>query len=63
MYLQDRSSGWQTVKSWPGTENGCDGSYYVHKGDSYRVQGDLRVYDSAGNLVETATAYSDVISY
>lgn len=63
MYLQNQNSGWQTVEFWSGAGNVCDGSYYVLKGDSYRVKGDLRVYDSSGKLVESATVYSDTISY
>ena len=63
MYLQDRSSGWRAVESWSGTGSGCSGSYYVTKGDTYRVKGELRVYDKSGNLVDNATVYSDTVSY
>ena len=63
MYLQDRNSGWQTVKSWSGTGSGCNGSYYVPEGDSYRVKGVLSVYDNEGNLIETATKYSDEVFF
>lgn len=63
MYLQQRSGGWQTIEFWPGTGDGCDESYYVLKGDSYRVKGDLRVYDNSGKLVESATTYSETIFY
>nr|WP_325214039.1 hypothetical protein [uncultured Oscillibacter sp.] len=59
MYLQDQSSGWQTVKSWSGTGTICSGSCYVSSGNTYRVKGVLRVYNSVGRLVETATVYSD----
>lgn len=63
MYLQDRSSGWQTVKSWSSNGGACDGSYYVPDEDTYRVMGVLRVYNSTGKLVETATTYSNEISF
>ncbi len=58
MYLQDQSSGWQTVKIWSGSGSICSGTYYVPKGDTYRVKAILHVYDSAGRLVESATTYS-----
>ena len=63
MYLQDQSSGWQTVKSWSSTGSVCSGSYYVSSGDTYRVMGILRVYDSAGRLIETATTYSNEVFF
>lgn len=63
MYLQDQSSGWQTVKSWSGSGNVCSGNYYVPKGDTYRVKGVLHVYDNAGRLVETTTKYSNEVFF
>ena len=63
MRLVNQSSGGQTVKSWSSTGSVCSGSYYVSSGDTYRVMGILRVYDSAGRLIETATTYSNEVFF
>lgn len=66
MELQDENSGWQTIKSWTssgGTSVSSSKKYYVSRNNTYRVVGTVSIYDNRGNLVETAEAYSDEISY
>lgn len=59
MYLINQSSGGQTVKSWSSDGAACNGSYYVSKGNTYQVEAVLRVYDSAGRLVESVPKFSN----
>ena len=66
MELQDENSGWQTIKSWTssgGTSVSSSKKYYVSRNNTYRVVGTVSIYDNSGNLVETAKAYSNEISY
>ena len=63
MYLINQSSGGQTVKSWSSNGAACNGSYYVSKGNTYQVKAVLRVYDSAGSLVESVPKYSNEVSF
>ena len=63
MYLINQSSGGQTVKSWSSDGDICSGSYYVSKGNTYQVKAVLRVYDSAGRLVESVPKFSNQVSF
>ncbi|WP_300562085.1 hypothetical protein [uncultured Oscillibacter sp.] len=63
MYLINQSSGGQTVKSWSSNGAACNGSYYVSKGNTYQVKAVLRVYDSAGRLVESVPKFSNQVSF
>lgn len=58
---------WSTVQSWTGSGSGLSGveiarDYYVVHG-TYRVCNTARVYSAAGTLLETASAYSSVVTY
>ena len=63
MYLINQSNGGQTVKSWSSDGDICSGSYYVSKGNTYQVKAVLRVYDSAGRLVESVPKFSNHVSF
>lgn len=63
--LQKKDGGWQVVTSQ--TDGGdqnvcCNSGCYVSSGHTYRVRGTAKVYDSRGNLVETAVKYSSEVS-
>ena len=58
---------WSTVQSWTASGSGLAGveiarDYYVVRG-TYRVCNTARVYSGAGTLLETASAYSSVVTY
>lgn len=68
MSLQRSSNGtsWTTVKTWTDSGQGSisvDGSWYVLSGYYYRVKAAVKVYNSSGTLVESATAYSATVEY
>lgn len=54
------------IKSWTASGKGTvtlNKSWYVTSGSSYQVIASATVYDSAGNYVDSGTAYSSVVSY
>lgn len=54
------------IKSWTASGKGnasLDKSWYVTSGSDYQVIASATVYDSAGNYVDSGTAYSSVVSY
>ena len=66
--LQQSSDGntWDTIKTW--SDSGCyaaetDGYWYVDKGYEYRVLATATVYNSSGDIVETASTTSLVREY
>lgn len=66
--LQKQSgTGWSTVQSWTGSGSGLAGveivrDYYVVHG-TYRVCNTATVYSANGTFLETASAYSAVVTY
>ena len=60
-------SGWSTIESWSASSTGqsvagVEEDYYVTHG-TYRVCATAKVYNAAGNLQETKSAYSDMVTY
>ncbi|NBJ16528.1 MAG: hypothetical protein FNP40_13395 [Dehalobacter sp. 4CP] len=60
-------SSWSAIKTWTSSGVGMSGTtilqnYYVVSG-TYRVSATAKVYNSSGNLLETATAYSPTATY
>ena len=54
------------IKSWTTTgarSASLNKPWYVTSGSDYQVIASATVYDSAGNYVDSGTAYSDVVSY
>lgn len=63
--LQKLDGYWQTIKSWSATGTGSashTGNYAVYSGYTYRVSVIGYVYDSNGNIIETATV-AHVVDY
>ena len=66
--LQQSGDGtsWDTIKTWSSSGNRTAetaGYWYVDKGYGYRVLATATVYNSSGNIVETASATSLVREY
>lgn len=66
--LQQSGDGasWDTIKTWSSSGNRTveiDGYWYVDQGYEYRVLATATVYDSSGNIVETASTTSSVREY
>ncbi|CFX82300.1 Uncharacterized [Syntrophomonas zehnderi OL-4] len=60
-------NGWSTIKSWSASSTGqsvagIEEAYYVVH-DTYRVCATAKVYNAAGNLLESKSAYSDTATY
>ncbi len=59
-------SGWTTIKSWKGSGSGqgliVENYYYVNNG-RYRVCSTAKIYNTAGNLLETQSFYSAEVTY
>jgi hypothetical protein len=60
-------SGWSTIESWSASSTGqsvagVEEDYYVTHG-TYRVCATAKVYNAAGNLLESKSAYSDMATY
>lgn len=66
MELQQKDGSWNTIKEWTTSGSGTvelDKIWYVLSGYTYRVKVTVDVYNSAGKLVETESAYSLEVSY
>lgn len=66
MVLQKNDNGWRAIKTWEtsGTPTAnIQETYKVVAGYSYRLVVTATVYNSQGNYVEAASAYSSNVSY
>ena len=62
---QKTGSKWETIKEWTssGRTNIFNKNWYVESGHDYRVVITAEVYNSTGNLSETASIYSNTVHY
>lgn len=64
--LQQNDGSWTTIKTWSGKASlsiEVDEDYYVTSGYQYRLKLTHTAYNSSGNLIETITDTSDIVSY
>lgn len=63
---QSDGSGWSDIKTWTGSggrNTDIEKSWYIESGYEYQVESTTYVYNSDGDLVETAVTYSPIDSF
>jgi hypothetical protein len=66
MHLQQKDSSWETIKTWDTAEilnANLTETWYVISGYDYRIYVTASIVNSTGKELETATKYSNIVSY
>lgn len=66
MYLQQKDSTWEAIKTWGTAEilnANLTKTWHVMSGYDYRIFATASIVYSTGNELETVTRYSNIVSY